>query len=143
MTFGRMAQRREHTGEFSADQQQRLAQQAADKINDLNERLAIVEGSLLQGRTSILMQNTTQTLTAIQLLPWVIRAYGATTAARTLKGFPCPETEADYYTRLIHNNTSGGNNIDVTDTKGQTAPIGAGGTAVFLFTSAGPVALTL
>lgn len=139
----RIPPRRIHTGDRLADDMQRTAQQAAVKTNDLESRVRVLEALFLEGRATIEMKNADQTITPLQLSRWVIRTSGALTAVRNLRGFPRPATEDETYCRLIHNDVTGGFNVNMVDTYGGTVAFGAGGSAVAQFTPTGPILYVL
>lgn len=128
---------REHSGDEKLDRVQRLAQQAAQKANSIEERLAILEALFLDGSTIIPLNDADQIISKADQARWIIHVTGALTAARVLKGFYQPLNERESYTRLLYNSTSGGFNVNFTTTTGLTAAAGAGGSGVARFTPSG------
>jgi hypothetical protein len=133
----------EHTGTFMGDRAQRQTQEVANKSNTMGERLAVLEALLLTGRATIEMRDADQIITIGLLSRYVIRTHGLLTAARNLRGFYRPKNESETYTRMIHNNVTGGFNVSMVDTAGAAVVFGAGATAVVQFTPAGPVLFVL
>ncbi len=77
------------------------------------------------------------TLTTTEASVPMIRATGAfPTVPRTLNGFPLPTTEAEYYTRFIHNDCTG-QDLVIATASGTTTSLTAGQRAIVGFSTAG------